>query len=79
MTTQEIITYLKQNGYTQYFGSENILVKNDHTITIETDCIIFEQENTGYQDYEVLTMFTNLEEILDWIVGVEDLLEDEEE
>jgi hypothetical protein len=79
MTTQEIITYLKQNGYTQYFGFENILVKNDHSITIESDQILFEQENTGYQDYEDLVMFNTLEEVLDWIVGVEDFIVDEEE
>jgi hypothetical protein len=79
MTTQEIINYLKQNGYTQYFGFENILVKNDHSITIESDQILFEQENTGYQDYEDLVMFNTLEEVLDWIVGVEDFIVDEEE
>ncbi len=79
MNQQEIIDYLKENGYSQYFGFENILVKDNHSVTIEPDQILFECENTGYQDYEDLDYFENLSDILSWVDGSIQFLEEEED
>lgn len=79
MTQQEIITYLTPFGFETYHGFSNILVKDNYTITLEPDQIIFEQDETGYQDYEDLSMFQTPEEVHHWILGVEDFLLDEEE
>jgi len=78
METKQIITFLSNHGFVQYAESDYIVCKDSHTITIQDGQILFEDEESGYQDYEDLDVFDSLEDLLSWIYGVQEFLLDDE-
>ena len=78
ITTQEFTDFLSTIGYTKYYWMENVLVKDTHTITIESDLILFEDMDTSYQDYEDISYFENTSDLSCWIDGILQFIEEEE-
>jgi hypothetical protein len=79
MEIKQIISFLSDYGFTQYADSDYIVSRESHVITIQDGQILFEDQETGYEDYEDLDVFDSLEDLLSWIYGVQDFLLDEEE
>lgn len=68
MTQDQIIDHLKTLGYTQYFGFENILEKNDHSVSFDFGQVTFNHDN-GCEETEDLDYFENAEDVWSWIQG----------
>jgi hypothetical protein len=79
MEIKQIISFLSDYGFNQYADSDYIVSRESHVITIQDGQILFEDQETGYEDYEDLDVFDSLEDLLSWIYGVQDFLLDEEE
>jgi hypothetical protein len=78
ITPKEFTDFLSTIGYAQYYGIENCFVKDNHTITIESDLILFEDMDTSYQDYEDIGYFENTSDLSCWIDGILQFIEEEE-
>ncbi len=79
MNQQEILDYLKTMGYVQYHWMTNTLVKDNHTVSIEDNQVVFEDTNTLYEEREDLDYFESPEDVWSWVQGwLDDILDQEE-